>query len=388
MQKIISNRWYREAGKPYTQSKIVRHDIDPEGLNVERIRFIEAGALILEPDVGHIISIFRGDCTLALKGYGDQALHFGTGVHLYIPPGLEARFEAEPSTEFMHVSSPTACQARGQHLLIRDEKFIPACAVGSQSLRWIFTPQYLSRRIFLYHDQTLLSKSGNPVSWFRTTMFDVAGLPENEVGEPVFKMSYNSRTELNVCYDVKGEARVRMAKHPYKKNGQLWDSWQTLDGDTTYHLNESAHGPDEESFFDERNRTVQYLRNKHEISIIDGYVSLFCLFDPAPIGIERHQPGEYSDYEPLSHVLGTKLYEIHQQEIARCDEMVDRLSLAKATGQTSTLQSSSLWQLYEKGREEQMSIEKELVKKLTAEGSGREKVLEPWIQSIVDSRAR
>ena len=46
-------------------------------------------------------------------------------------------------------------------------------------------------------------------------MFDVAGLPVNEDREPVFKMSYNSRTEVDVCYDVKGTARVRMAQHPY-----------------------------------------------------------------------------------------------------------------------------------------------------------------------------
>jgi hypothetical protein len=45
-------------------------------------------------------------------------------------------------------------------------------------LRWVITPQYLSRRIFLHHDPTLLSKSGHPVSWFHTTMFDVAGLPK------------------------------------------------------------------------------------------------------------------------------------------------------------------------------------------------------------------
>jgi hypothetical protein len=39
-------------------------------------------------------------------------------------------------------------------------------------------------------------------------MFDVAGLPKNEEGDSVFKMSYNSRTEFNVCYDVKGKAKV------------------------------------------------------------------------------------------------------------------------------------------------------------------------------------
>ena len=54
-----------------------------------------------------------------------------------------------------------------------------------------------------------------------------------------------------------------------------------------------------------RLKTLQYFRNKHEVHIVDGHVTLFCIFDPAPTGIERHRPGEYSDYEPLSQVLGT-----------------------------------------------------------------------------------
>src|SRR5262249_18756391 len=145
----------------------------------------------------------------------------------------------------------SASQARGRNLLLRDETFLAACAAGSQSLRWVLTPQYLSRRVFLHHDPILLSKSGNPVSWFHTTMFDVIGLPNNDEGEPVFKMSYNSRTEFNVIYDVEGEARVRFARHPYRSAGQVWEPWQPIDGDTTYHLNEAAGGPDEECEIDE-----------------------------------------------------------------------------------------------------------------------------------------
>jgi len=305
-------------------------------------------------------------------------------VHLYLPPGLEVVLEAEPETELMRVSSPTASQTRGKRLLLRDEKFLAACASGSQLLRWVLTPQYLSRRIFLHHDPVLLSKSGHPVSWFRTTMFDVAGLPRNEEGEPVFKMSYNSRTEFNVCYDVKGIARVRMAKHPYQETNQLWGPWLSLDGNSTYHLNEAAGSSEEECRIDEKTHTKQFLRNKHEVHIIDGYVSLFCLFDPAPTGIESHRPGEYSDYESLSQVLGTKTYETLQQEIARYDEMVDRLSLEKAMGRLKTLNANPLWQLYLQGREAQMAIEADLAKALAAEGSGRESVLEHWMQSVTD----
>ncbi len=384
MQKLIKNEWRRESGEPFARAQILKHDIHPEGLDVDRIRFSEAGRLTPGASVGHIISVLRGRGNLYVPGDGKQPLHLEAGVHLYLPPGLETALEAEPETEVLRVSSPTASQTRGKRLLLRDETFLAACASGSQLLRWILTPQYLSRRIFLHHDPILLSRSGNPVSWFRTTMFDVAGLPGNEDGEPVFKMSYNSRTEFNICYDVKGTARVRMAKHPYQYTNQLWGPWLSLDGDSTYHLNEAAGSSEEECRIDEKTQAKQFLRNKHEVHIVDGYVSLFCLFDPAPTGIERHQPGEYSDYEPLSHVLRTELYETYQREIARYDEMVDRLSLAKAMGKMNTLHATPLWQLYLHGREAQVAIEADLAKALAAEGSGRERVLTHWMQSMAD----
>jgi hypothetical protein len=209
-------------------------------------------------------------------------------------------------------------------------------------------------------------------------MFDVAGLPPNDVGEPVFKMSYNSRTEFNVCYDVRGEARVRMAVHPYKPDGQAWTPWFKLDSNSTYHLNESAGGPEEESYLDAASQKMKTLRNRHEVYILDGYVSLFCMFDPAPTGSERHHPGEYSDYEPIATVLGTPAYETQQRELARFDPMVDELSLAKALGKLDASKGSVLWELYLRGRECQQMIEAQLAYDLIKEGNGREKVIEPW----------
>jgi hypothetical protein len=380
MQKLIRNDWHRDAGASFCHSIILSHELHPEGLDVNRIRFVENGRLAPKPKVGHIISVLKGKARLHATSEFKLPLQLQAGVHLYLPPGLECVLNAEAGTEFLQVSSPSASQTRGEKMLLRDEEFVAACALGNQALRWIFTPQYLSRRIFLHHDPVLLSKAGNPVSWFRTTMFDVTGLPKNEEGESVFKMSYNSRTEFNVCYDVQGTARVRMAQHPYKKSNQQWGPWFDLNGDSTYHLNEAAGSPEEECCADEATKTQQFLRNKHEVYIINGYVTLFCLFDPAPTGVEKHHPGEYSDYEPIARILGTKLYETHQREIARYDRMIDQLSLAKAMGETESLYGTPIWDLYQQGRESQARLESELADSLNSEGDGRGRLLARWMQ--------
>jgi hypothetical protein len=378
LQKVIKNDWLCEAGQPFVRAQILNHEIHPEGLDVERLRFLADGCFA--PKTGAVISILQGHGKLYLNGVGNQPLQLSTGVHLYLPPKLESFFEFKAGSELLIVSCPTDSQAHGKQLILRDEEFVAACASGTQSLRWILTPQYLSRRIFLRHDPILLSKKGNPVAWFRTTMFDVNGLPKNEDGEPVFKMSYNSRTEFNVCYDVKGTARVRIARHPYQCSKQLWEPWHMLDSDSTYHLNEAAGCPEEEQRFEEGISEPQYLRNKHEVYILDGYVTLFCMFDPSPLGIERHRPGEYSDYESVSQVLGSKSCENYQREMARYDEMVDRLSMAKAMGQLEMLHGTPIWELYLNGRTAQIAIESELEKTLMAEGKGRERIVRSWMQ--------
>lgn len=380
MQKLIKNDWRKNSGEPFACAKVLEHEIHPEGLNVDRIRFAKGGSHRPEARVGHIISVLRGKAKLHVTGSNKQTFHLEGGVHCYLPPQLEAVLEAESELELLRVSSPSATQTRGRNILLRHETFLAACASGAQSLRWILTPQYLSRRIFLHHDHTLLSKSGNPVSWFHTTMFDVSGLPNNEDGHPVFKMSYNSRTEVNVCYDVKGTARTRMAQHPYRQKGQSWAQWFPLDGDSTYHLNEAAGCALEERYIDEASQTTRTLRNKHEVDIVDGHVSLFCMFDPAPTGIERHQPGEYSDYEPMSEVLKNPDYENYMREIAKYDEMVDRLSLAQATGQLESLYGTPLWELYLQGKAAQTTIEARLSEDLAAEGKGREQVIAHWMR--------
>lgn len=376
MRKLYRNDWRREPGQPFERAEILTSDINPEGLDVDRIRFLDAGRLRPRSHPGQIMSVIRGRVRLAVPSFREP-LRIESGVHVYVPPGVETELEAESRAEIVRVRSPVPSQARGRALLVRDETFLAASATSDQSLRWILTPQYLSRRIFLHHDPILLSKSGHPVSWFRTTMFDVSGLPPNEDGDSVFKMAYNSRTEFNVCYDVEGRARVRMAEHPYKDRGQSWSPWLVLDGDSTYHLSEAAGGPEEERAIVDG--TVRFHRNKHEVLVTGGHVSLFCLFDPAPTGIERHRPGEYSDYEPLSEVVTRKEYETHRNEIARYDEMVDRLSLAKAEGSLDELRRTPIWSLYLEGRNAQAAIEAKLRDALAVDGRGRERVIARWL---------
>jgi hypothetical protein len=374
--KLIVNKWHHEAGQAFETARILAHASSSEGLDVDRLRFTERGGLTINPNVGHIISIVRGHGTLRTLDREGRRLSVESGVHVYLPPGVTSRLEADAGTEIIRVSGASACQARGGCMLIRDEVFLAACASGAQSFRWILTPQYLSRRIFVHRDAVLQSRSGHPVSWFRTTMFDVAGLPRNEDGEPVFKMSYNSRTEFNVCYEVNGIARVRMAKHPYSDVNQVWGPWFALDADSTYHLNEV---PDEECLVVREERR-QCRRNKHEVSIADGYVSLFCLFDPAATGVERHSPGEYSDYEPVLQMLDTDAYERHQRELATYDDMVDRLSVAKAEGSLESLYGTAVWELYLRGRQTQASIETDLASGLAAQGEGRDRIIAGWMQ--------
>ena len=359
--RVIRNRWVHDDG--LSRTAILGLEDAPEGIAAERLRAEVPLRWGAAPSEAHVLSVIEGRGVLWTGG---EALQLERGVHVYLPPGANAAIEAEAGASLVHVSSP---RARGRQLLLRDEAFVASCAVAGQALRWILTPQYLSRRVFLHHDPTLLSRAGHPVSWFHTTMFDVAGLPANAEGEPVFKMEYASRTEFNVCYEVTGEARVRMALHPYEDARQPWGPWERLDGESTYHLDEAELDP---------TGAPRRRRNKHEVYALGGHVSLFCLFDPAPTGVERHRPGEYSDYEPFSEVARREEYRAHQREIARFDAMVDRLSLAKARGALSAERGSEAWDLHQRGVEAQRALERALLAALAAEGAGREAIVERW----------
>lgn len=371
--KITTSKW-EPAEASVEVARVLDHRVHPEGLDVDRVRFNGTAEREVGGAGGKILSVVAGSGALHVDGEA-RALEVDRGTHVFLPAGRGAKLVAHAGTSLVTVTAPSKEQSPGEQLLIRHERFVSASAAAGHALRWILTPQYLSRRIFLHHDRALASKSKQPVSWFRTTMFDVSGLPKNADGESVFKMSYNSRTEINVLYDVTGDCRVRMAKHPYGSE-QAWEPWTKLTTGMSYHLDEEAEGPDAEWI--EAGGERRCFRNKHEVFMDGGHCSLFCLFDPAPTGVERHQAGEYSDYEGLGRVIARPEYEVHRREIGAFDEMVDTLSLAKARGELEAQRHGALWKRYEEGRAAQRAIEEALYASLEREGAGREKVIAPY----------
>lgn len=372
MGKVIVNEWQEGTASGVAFAQILHHDLHPEGLDFYRVRFAAKGQYVPTTDMGILATVLRGQ--LSLQCEQAEGLQMVAGSHAYLPPSSGGVFCGEAGAELVLALAPSAKQARGNALLVRDDQFLAACAREGQPLRWILTPQYLSRRVFLHHDKTLCSKTGDPVSWFHTTMFDVDGLPANDSGDPVFKMSYNYRTEPNVCYEVEGQAAVRMAKHPYGKSEQLWGPWQAIDGETTYHLDEPAS----QSEWATRAGGARPRRNKHEIRILKGHVSLMCMHDPSPTGAERHAAGEYSEYGDLSHTLGTAEHKTYLAHIEPLDHMVDTLSTAKAMGDSS-VEALPEWDQYVAGLAAQRKMEAELEKRLLSEGNGREQILRAWM---------
>jgi len=376
MGTIIHNKW-QQIDEGQFHATILSRDIHPEGLDVSRFSFEQDREVKLNPSDGHIVSILNGQVQLKVNSLNNP-LELDSFVHLYIPPREDAILKSSAGTQFIHIAGP-AEQARGEKLIIRDEQFLRATADNNRTFRWVLTPQYLSRRVVLYHDKTLVSKSHFPVSWFRTTMFDVYGLPPNEDGLPVFKMQYDNQTEANVCYDVGGDSKVRMAYHPYTDKDQKWADWQRIGNDSTYYLNEATHSPEVEWRTNPDTGEKLASRNKHEVYIPEGgYVSLCCLFDPGPTGDEKHLPGKYSAYQDVKKVIGTEVYQQYLSSLNPFDEMVDKLSLLKAQGLLNGIDKNPIWNCYEEGRKSQLNIESKLVQHLQMEKRGRDAVVLKW----------
>ena len=82
----------------------------------------------------------------------------------------------------------------------------------------------------------------------------------------------------------------------------------------------------------------------------------------------------------MSQVVGTELYDRHEREAAKYDEMVERLSLAKAEGALESLRGTVVWDVYQRGREAQASIESDLARSLAAQAAGRNYIIARWMQ--------
>lgn len=406
MADFIQNTWKSLDQYEIEHAKILTGESSPEGLFVSRYRWKGTCAWKV-PSNGCIISVVFGSGQLVLGAKEKNPLYLTEGCHVYHPAWAGSVFHAKKGTEIVCVAASCKNQSRGKQLIVRDEQFLRMANMSNGTTRWKLTPQYLSRRIFLHHDMTLLSASGSPISWFRTTMFDVSGLPNNNDGEPVFKMSYNYRTEINVCLEVSGSARARMAKHPYefeentdihrygngvenpvatdamnvgcvKNHQQEWGKWEVLDGETTYHLNEAKGCKNEERVVNATTGDIRFFRNKHEVSISEGHVTLLCAFDPAPTGMEQHQPGAYSSYGPLHSILNTEQYAEFLVRQCELDAVSDKLSLWKAYGMMPDKHCSKEWHSYESGVRVQDHFEWLLLKK--SESVGRDHVIRKWMR--------
>ncbi len=362
MKRIIRNQWARHG--QVLVADILSGADAPEGLAARRLEFEPGGRAQLAAEHGYYVSIVGGRASLTCASISSGTLP--TGTHVFLPPGEEAVLSSDDADVVVVEGGPS--RVRGKAILVRCDEFLAGCCLEDGPRRWMLTPQYVSRRAFLHHDRTFVGRDGAPISWCHTTMFDVTGLPPNEEGMPVFKMSYDFRTEPNFCYAVEGDARVRFAEHPYRARGQRWLDWQALDGDTTYHLAEPPDAAEQV----ETEAGLRPRRNKHEIYIDGGYVSLMCMHSPAPTGAETHAAGEYSSYGDEKKVIGTPAHTRLIEEMRPLDEMVNALSLARVTGQD--VREHQQWATYEQGLEYLQLHQARLLDAFPA----RRSVLERW----------
>jgi len=155
-----------------------------------------------------------------------------------------------------------------------------------------------------------------------------------------------------------------------------------VDKNTLYYLNETHDGEEIEWHNDESTYENLALRNRHEVSIDKGgSATLICLFDPAPTGLEKHLPGEYSSYTPVSKILGTEAYDKFLEDVKPQDEMMDTLSLLEAEGDLNeeAIRETKIWNIYQSCLKKKIGDDKELYERLKADRDGREKIIWPWM---------
>lgn len=372
-QKVIKHK-AKSSDQPGVKiSQILDGRVHSEGHDVARVECEKGKNVVFTPDSseGHVISFTEGQGRLEIDGKAYRVGSRQNGlanqegeIHCYIPKGKKVKITSDGANplkfEQMSSNKEAGSDAPGKKFIIRDEKFLKELS-GSYTddkkqeqtvSRWVVTPQYTSRRVFLDHDSTLTAKdTKDPVSMWHTSMNDTTTLPNeaiNEDGIKVFRMSYNNGTEFNIIQNVTGQpatedtpkAEVRFALHPYadenkmKKGGdtpasmddvqtQKWSDWMPLTGQETYYLNEPAGS--EETVTE--GGVEKNLRNRHEVRIDPGcIVFLHCSFNPAPTGNEKHAVGLYSGYQKPEVSKAHPAYPAYIEALKNLDTKIDEAS--------------------------------------------------------------
>lgn len=362
-RKILKNKPVDKGD--YYESLQTEISKDVEGLDSRRLEIKADRTYFFDNQLGHVATIIKGQSYFSCKSH--EKLKLEAFTSFFIPVGESASIKSTSGNlQILLVSAPSS-QTVGKRFLLKNHKFVNACTNTQQSMRHILTEQYLSRRIFLRHDETLLSKSGDPISWHHTTMFDTKSLPLNEEKITVFRMSYNTKTEINICFDVPILSKVRFAVHPYSTSSQEWTKWEEIDSNTCYNLNES---PDEMEMIKSEDGTIRGYRNKHEVHIPEnGYVTLMCLFNPATTGIEKHVTGKFSDYGKGIDDMNILPF---LSELSKYDQMVEELSIKQSLGED--IEKVGSYKVYQEGIKNQIAIEEELLSSIAE----RKNIVEMW----------
>ena len=122
-ERLETNIWRAASAT----AQILKHEVHPEGFDVDRIRFFDAGRLALRADVGHIISIFRGKARLYLAPSTKGNLsNLRAGIHLYLPPGPETARGGVGDGTPARVKHIGLAGSREPTSIVRDEDFLAA----------------------------------------------------------------------------------------------------------------------------------------------------------------------------------------------------------------------------------------------------------------------
>ncbi|MBK6519864.1 MAG: hypothetical protein IPG04_38465 [Polyangiaceae bacterium] len=127
-----------------------------------------------------------------------------------------------------------------------------------------------------------------------------------------------------------GDARVRVARHPHVPAKQEWGPWSALTSETNYHLHEAIDG-DQVEWIEEGGKR-RSLRNKHEV--LRARRVRVAVLHVRSRADRRGAPQarRVQRLRALADVIERPEYAAHREALSRFDEMVDTLSLAKASG--------------------------------------------------------